>query len=77
MNENGLGFVSEQVFEMGEEITIAWRMGPTEPPLHVRCVVRSVNQTTTGVEFLDLHLSDRMRISHYLITSTKRSAPVQ
>lgn len=74
MNENGLGFVSGQMFEVGEEITVAWRLGPGEPPLHVRCVVRYASQTTTGVEFLDLRLADRMRISHYLITSIKRSS---
>lgn len=70
LNEKGLSFVSGEHFQVGEEIRIAWVMGPREPSLHIHCIVRNTGETTVGVEFVNLPLADRLRISHFLITTS-------
>ena len=74
LNEKGLGLVSGEHFEVGEEIRISWVMGPREPALDILCVVRNTGETQVGVEFLNLPLADRMRISHFLITTSGSAA---
>ena len=69
LNEKGLGFICDQQFQVGEEITMAWVMGPREPSLHVHCIVRNTVETQVGVEFLNLSLGARLRISHFLMTT--------
>jgi hypothetical protein len=74
LNENGLGFVSGRSISIGEEITLAWRFEPTEPPMQVLCVVRNTEETKvngtnsrlTGAEFVSLAVEDRVRIVEFL-----------
>ncbi len=69
LNEKGLGFDSGEHFQVGDEVALAWAFGPRESALQVHCVVRNAEGTQVGVEFLNLPLADRMRISHFLMTT--------
>lgn len=72
MSEAGLGFVSGHWFAVGEELTIAWRFEPAEPPLQIASVVRYISKlgpseaTQTGVEFRNLSVDDRLRILTFI-----------
>ncbi len=66
ITENGLGLISAYDADVGERVTVAWRLGAGEEPLHVDCVVRDVNPRTIGVEFLNLTRTKRLRIAGFI-----------
>jgi len=73
MSENGLSFVSGHAYNVGDELTLAFRFQPSEPGFHIRCIVRYLFKTddderTTqiGTEFLDLLLADRLLIIQFI-----------
>lgn len=66
LSENGLGFVSDRPAEVGDEILMAFNTGAGQSGFKVQCVVRDRKAAHTGVEFLNLTLTDRLRLVHYL-----------
>src|ERR1051326_1347540 len=63
MSEAGLCFVTGHVCSVGEELTLAWRMDGSEPPFQVHCIVRHVSNGQIGVEYANLTLSERLRLT--------------
>lgn len=66
MSEAGMSFVSEHPCVPGDELTMAFRVDAVQPPFQVLCVVRHAGQSTAGVEFLNLHLAERLRLTSFL-----------
>ncbi len=52
--------------QIGDEVTVAWRMADNEPPFHVLCIVRHIGEGQLGVEFRNLTLAERLRLSGYI-----------
>ena len=66
ISENGLRLVPGGASEIGDEISIAWNLEPSDPAVEVRCVVRESSPSRSGVEFLNLTMGNRLRIVHFL-----------
>lgn len=66
ITESGMGLLSAYDSAVGEELTVAWRIESGTEPLHVDCVVRNSRPDRTGVEFLNLKMKDRLRISRLI-----------
>lgn len=75
LSEDGLGFTSGRVFDLGEELSIRWSLEPGGFAFRVQCVVRSASPIHTGVEFLNLTLGDRLRIMNFLSARDPRVQP--
>ncbi|MGH9521195.1 MAG: PilZ domain-containing protein [Terriglobales bacterium] len=77
LNESGLSFVSGRDWQVGEEVTLAWRMQPDRPPLQVMAAIRYVKSAhpadakAAGVEFLKISVSERLQIVSFLSAKTK------
>lgn len=68
ISEAGMSFSSGCSVSLGDEVTVAWRMAPEEPPFTVLCVVRYVAERQVGVEFLNLTLGERVRLCSFITT---------
>jgi hypothetical protein len=67
LNEAGLKFVSDQSPEIGDTVEMEWPLDPLAPsPLRIMCRVTYVSNRRAGVEFLNLRLSDRLRILEFV-----------
>lgn len=72
LNESGLKFVSDRSPEIGDTLELDWPLDPLAPsPLRVACRVKHASNRRAGVEFLNLRLSDRLRILEFV---TKKPA---
>ena len=78
LNETGLSFVSGREWQVGEEVTIAWRLEPGRPPIQLLCAVRHSQTSSdplvpksTGVEFLKVTTSERLQIISFLSAKPK------
>ena len=67
ISEDGLCFAAERTCNVGEHLSLTWRLQPHEHPMDVECRVRYSTPERTGVEFLNLATHDRLRIM-YLLT---------
>lgn len=65
LSENGLGLVCRESAEVGEEMDLWWRLGPSQE-IQTHCVVRNTNQAEVRVEFVKLSRANRLRILHYI-----------
>ena len=68
ISEDGLCFAAEHACDIGEQLSLTWRLQPHEHPMDVQCRVRYSSPERTGVEFLNLAPHDRLRIM-YLLTA--------
>ncbi len=66
ISEDGLSFASRHSAQLDEELTVAWKLDPHEPPVQVQCLVRDDNPDHTGVQFLNLTRVDRLRVIDYM-----------
>jgi hypothetical protein len=66
LSEAGLSFVSEHPYEVGEELTMAWRVDSSRP-LQFVCRVSHVTSHTVGAEFVDVGKLDRLRLITFLL----------
>lgn len=62
-----MSFVSAHPSVLDEELTLAWRMEPGDPPFQVLAIVRHTDSTHTGVEFLNISLAERRRLLQSLV----------
>ena len=70
IGEGGLSFRCDQIFPVGTEMTLEYRLTGTIAVdtgwVIVRAVVRHSSVEKIGVEFLNLRLHDRLRIVDYI-----------
>ena len=64
LNEVGLTMQSDQAFEVGSELNVRCNIG-TSKPIDVKAIVRQKRGKAIGAEFINLKLSDRVRIQDY------------
>ena len=64
--EDGLSFTGDRAWQIGEQISVMWKLDGDAMPMLVRGVVLNSTPDHTGVEFLNLELQDRLRIMHLL-----------
>ena len=66
ISEAGVSFVSEHVYEVGEELTVAWRLDSSQP-LQCVCRVSHITSSTVGAKFVDVDNLDRLRLIEFLL----------
>ena len=62
--EDGLSFAGDRAWQIGEQISVMWKLDGDETPMMVQGVVLNSSPDHTGVEFLNLEMQDRLRIMH-------------
>ena len=77
VSEAGLSFVTGHSCNVGEELSIAWRMDDSDEPFHLQCVVRHVNEGRIGVEFMKLSMTERLRLTQWFTRFIARGAPAE
>lgn len=70
-----MSFVTGMNAQVGEELTVAWRLEDDEAPFQVLCRVRHTDTTQTGVEFLNLTTADRVRLSTHIARRSRSPSP--
>ena len=66
IGEGGLSFSTSSDLPLNTEINVEFRFGPQQEWIHVRCVVRHVDNQKICVEFINLRLADRLRIVDFM-----------
>ena len=66
MNEAGMGLVSGHHHRVGDEMTVTCRLENSEEPLEINCVVRHATTKGTGVAFLNITASKRVRVLAFI-----------
>ena len=77
ISEAGLSFITGHSCNVGEELSIAWRMDESDEPFHLQCVVRHVNEGRIGVEFLKLSMTERLRLTQWFTRFPARAGGAQ
>ena len=62
ISEHGPRVAAKQPVAVGDELNITWNIDSDASPFEVRCVVRNIGEGQVGVEFLNVGLTDRLRI---------------
>jgi hypothetical protein len=62
LSEAGLSCRSTEKFEVGERITVEFKLEDAAEWIRVKCAVRHADKGHTGVEFLNLRRHDRLKI---------------
>lgn len=66
VGEGGLSFRTSSEVVIGSEIAIEFRFGPDTEWMYVKAIIRHVDGTKVGVEFLNLRMADRLRIVDFI-----------
>jgi hypothetical protein len=66
IGEGGVSFKTNSEIPVDTEIHIEFRLGPEQEWVHVKGIVRHVDNKLVGVEFLNLRMADRLRIVDFM-----------
>ena len=62
----GVSFAADTTLTLESELDIHYRLGPDDPWVKVRAVVKHSEGDKQGTEFLNLRMSDRLRIVDFV-----------
>ena len=66
IGEGGLSFRTNSEVQLESEVHIEFRLGPEQEWVHVKGIIRHVEEKKIGVEFLNLRMADRLRIVDFM-----------
>lgn len=67
IGEGGLSFSSDMALPLESLSNVEFRLQPGDEWIKVRCVVRHSNKEKLGLEFLNLRMSDRLKIVDFMM----------